>query len=930
MKQIITFMIDNMNYSGGAHGATFHMLDYLLAQGRYTLAIVTLEPSGPALAERFAQVTIHTIAQEDVSAQALSRLCGPEHMVCVPFENSLFRSAVSGLSCRKKIQWIHIDYLNWASGGVYGRTMSRQDGEIYQHFDQIVFVSRDAKNGFLQMHPHLAPKCLVCHNLLDVADIREKSQQEPPAFLKARGAGLRLVSVVRLDNVQKGIARCLEVANILKQEGYDFQWTFVGDGDGDEKAIFRQQARLLGLENHVIWAGRQENPFALMKQAHAVCLFSFYEGIANTVFESMIVGTPVVATRFSGIEEQLGGGWGIILENNTPAIAQGLRQIFQSPQQLDALREALVSYEYDTDEVTNCMDAIFSPGGEQQQTAPAVLVSVVVPVYNVGDYLQPCLQSLADQTLEELEILVVNDGSTDHSGEIIDAFTEKYPGRVFRLDKENGGLSSARNYGIARARGAYIAFIDGDDWVELGMMQTMVQLAVQNNCDMVLADLFGFDNATENSYPEHCPFPQEGLVPLPDLLCQSTRPVVVSACTKLYKTSLFDRYQFPDGWYEDMGLIPILYSYARAVYYLPRPLYHYRWNRAGSIQSQKASPKTLDIFKSKERVLALGNPDYQAELAFAVYEHTCRFYAAQPQFAAQTLDFAQKHAGYFSGNTYIDKHVAKGLLPRLWDGKGQIPKHIFYWKTGRTPHLSQWQKLAPDFTFKGDGPESCTPKQQAYLTKMQAYPEVCALFTQMSILHQKGGIWLDGDMIVTGDLQRLRYYPAVFALERFDQIHLGVVACVPGHGFVGEVLEAMQRQKTDLQTREDVNRLVLQLLAEKGFAYSGKFQIVDQNIAVFPPNMLALDVGDGQALTEYIPPDKAAPILHKNKALEMYFAYPPFRAYAEKTWNPQELQEAPLPKADKAVDAVLTSYGVKYVLRRTLRATLRILRGKSL
>ena len=93
-------------------------------------------------------------------------------------------------------------------------------------------------------------------------------------------------------------------------------------------------------------------------------------------------------------------------------------------------------------------------------------VSVIVPVYNTENFLERCLNSLVNQTLNDMEIIVVNDGSTDASQEIIDRFANDFPNIIRAYRKKNGGLSSARNYGLDKATGEYIGFIDSDDYVE--------------------------------------------------------------------------------------------------------------------------------------------------------------------------------------------------------------------------------------------------------------------------------------------------------------------------------------------------------------------------------------------------------------------------------------------------------------------------------
>ena len=109
-----------------------------------------------------------------------------------------------------------------------------------------------------------------------------------------------------------------------------------------------------------------------------------------------------------------------------------------------------------------------------------IKVSVIVPVYNVEDYLARCLDSLVNQTLKEIEIIVVNDGSPDNSQKIIDKYAKKYL-NIKAYKKENGGLSDARNYGIKKANGEYIAFIDSDDFVTTDMYEKMYQKAKTGN-----------------------------------------------------------------------------------------------------------------------------------------------------------------------------------------------------------------------------------------------------------------------------------------------------------------------------------------------------------------------------------------------------------------------------------------------------------------
>lgn len=115
-------------------------------------------------------------------------------------------------------------------------------------------------------------------------------------------------------------------------------------------------------------------------------------------------------------------------------------------------------------------------------------VSVIVPIYNVEKYIKKCLNSLVNQTLQEIQIILVNDGSKDKSGEIAKEYAQMYKNKILYLEKENGGLSDARNYGIPYAEGEYIAFIDSDDYIDENAYEEMYDKAKKENSDYVECD----------------------------------------------------------------------------------------------------------------------------------------------------------------------------------------------------------------------------------------------------------------------------------------------------------------------------------------------------------------------------------------------------------------------------------------------------------
>ena len=115
-------------------------------------------------------------------------------------------------------------------------------------------------------------------------------------------------------------------------------------------------------------------------------------------------------------------------------------------------------------------------------------VSIIVPVYNVENYLEKCLNSLVAQTLQEIEIVVVNDGSTDNSQAIIQDFQSRFPDKIKTFQKQNGGLSDARNFGLKHSSGEFIGFVDSDDYVSETMFEEMYTLAKVHQAQMVICN----------------------------------------------------------------------------------------------------------------------------------------------------------------------------------------------------------------------------------------------------------------------------------------------------------------------------------------------------------------------------------------------------------------------------------------------------------
>ena len=218
-----------------------------------------------------------------------------------------------------------------------------------------------------------------------------------------------------------------------------------------------------------------------------------------------------------------------------------------------------------------------------------IKVSIIVPFYNVENYIEKCLQSLVNQTLKDIEILLVNDGSQDKSEAIAKQFVEKYPNKIVYLTKENGGLSDARNYAISYAKGEYIAFLDSDDYVETNMYEEMYHKAKQEDLDYVECDfLWEYPDKTLESKGKQYSNKKEMFI--------HTRVV---AWNKLIKREIIqnNHLEFPKGYrYEDVEffykLLPFIHHYG----IVQKPFIHYvqRENSISNVQNTRTK-EIIDV-----------------------------------------------------------------------------------------------------------------------------------------------------------------------------------------------------------------------------------------------------------------------------------------------------------------------------------------------
>ena len=216
------------------------------------------------------------------------------------------------------------------------------------------------------------------------------------------------------------------------------------------------------------------------------------------------------------------------------------------------------------------------------------LITIIIPVYNEEQYLEKCLNSAVNQTYKNIEIILIDDGSTDNSFKIY----QKYP-QIKVYKQKNEGLSSARNKGLELSKGKYIYFLDADDYIEKNTIEIMHKEIIKNKSDLAISNIYesklkyqNFNITNNQKY---------------NYLYNEFNMITVVSWNKLYKKELFENLRYKKMIHEDEYIITDILQEASKITYINNPLYHYRY--VENSLSNNITEKNLDILKAYDHRL---------------------------------------------------------------------------------------------------------------------------------------------------------------------------------------------------------------------------------------------------------------------------------------------------------------------------------------
>ncbi|QWU98701.1 glycosyltransferase family 2 protein [Francisella salimarina] len=295
------------------------------------------------------------------------------------------------------------------------------------------------------------------------------------------------------------------------------------------------------------------------------------------------------------------------------------------------------------------------------------LVSIIIPIYNTQNYLPRCLESIINQSYKNLEIILVNDGSTDNSLEICESYAKK-DSRMSIMNKENGGSSSARNLGLDICRGDYISFIDSDDWVEEDFIEALLEGIKKENVGISIIGHKKIDKEDFSDTNDIDNIPKTVLTSSEAInLYMNNKLGTTSVCNKLFASNLFDKIRFPEGvYYEDEYILLSLFFKSQKIYVNNQVKYYYLQRKGSRINSNYNWEKYYSL------VFLLNNQKKLIEKKMSAiknlfYMKACFSIAERIKYTPKNTDLYKLNLSLFNFyyGLYTEKKPLKMLILKL-------------------------------------------------------------------------------------------------------------------------------------------------------------------------------------------------------------------------------------------------------------------------
>lgn len=487
------------------------------------------------------------------------------------------------------------------------------------------------------------------------------------------------------------------------------------------------------------------------------------------------------------------------------------------------------------------------------------LVSVIVPVYNVEKYLRRCLETVVAQSLQDIEVILVDDGSTDSSGVICDEYKKKYPDMIRVIHKENGGLGPARNSGLEIATGDYIGFVDSDDWITIDMFEKLYNYAESNRYDMVFCDMFYVDAAKSTITKSSLYYKNEPCLVTTEQAF--VNGVYCYAWNKLYKAELIKDKRFPNLVFEDIPVITNVIANCSRIGYLPESLYFYE-RKPGTLSTSYKSAKMLDTIDVEKLALSNASSECREILLFVFAKRFFQnIYSERKVMKADLVEHIQQYADEYKTNSYIKKYKQERIYKFL--DCVTIPKNIFYANFGKRDYseyeeacINSWQNMTRGFNFIELNEDNCdissAPEKVRQAFVEQNYNMVNDYF-KLKNVYDNGGIAIDPCIYFNAPIGELRMEKTFFGFENKNMLLENIFGSVKGTTVIEDILQTYEADSIYSRNDETFKeRLTAILINKYGLVNRGWTQTLNDTIKVYKCDVLAYDMHSSNNITKLI------------------------------------------------------------------------------
>ncbi len=298
--------------------------------------------------------------------------------------------------------------------------------------------------------------------------------------------------------------------------------------------------------------------------------------------------------------------------------------------------------------------------------------SLIVPIYKIEEYLPKCIDSVLAQKNQDFELLLIDDGSPDNSGALIDDYAARFPDKIRAIHQTNGGAGAARNHGIALAKGEYLLFVDGDDYLDDTLLSDLSAEIQKSHADLYLFGAHVERDGVKNGELHE-------LIKVGKQCNAKSDPKlffgIMAPWNRAYKKTLFANIEFASKvWYEDIRIVTKVNALAESVIRLEKPYYHYL-QREGSAMNNKNSERNVEILYAFDDILTW----FKEQSLYGTYRNEVTFLAIQHILIAATvrvLQIDRKHHLIADFRSYMEKHFPdferNPYLPLLDQNKQRI------------------------------------------------------------------------------------------------------------------------------------------------------------------------------------------------------------------------------------------------------------------